>query len=165
MGMWGFEYSKESLSNTYNPPPLPGSRLPPSLGLQAQRSTWHKAGTQSLLSKGYHIYYGSSSTLCVSEHLIKWAALSWPLSLKVSRTGPACSLTLPSSTGLWLLKLFFIHTHKNSQGSACFGRTYTKIWTIQGGLIISMTPAKRWCAHLWWFHICKKHPIASRPFG
>lgn len=153
--MWdlnrGVTRRKASLLHTIHHLSL-GSLLPSSLGLPAQHSTWHKSPRVCCL-KGYLIYYGSISTLCISEHLIKWAALSWPLSLRVSRTGRACALTSPSSTCLLLLKLFF-YTYKKFQGSVCFGRTYTKSGTIQGRLIISMTLAKEWCAHLWWFHIC-----------
>lgn len=85
---------------------------------------------------------------CSEPTFISWSQQDW--------TSLFIDFTLQHRS--FVTEAFFIHTHKKSQGSACFCRTYTKIWTIQGGLITSMTPAKRWCAHLWWFHICKKHP-------
>lgn len=108
--------------------------------------------TQSLLSKGYLIYYSSISTLCISEHLIKWAALSWPLSLSQQDWPSLCTDFTHQHTSFVTEASFY--TDKKFQGSACFGRTCTKSGTIQGRLIISITLAKEWCAHLWWFHIC-----------
>ena len=125
---------------------------------RAQHGTWHKSGAQSCCLK-VTLFITAVLLHCVySNVLSNAAALSWPLSLRVSRTGLAWP-TSPSSTGLPFLKPFFTHMHKKiPRQRACFARTHIQVRTMEGRLIINMAAGRRACKFMMHCRLKKKNP-------